>query len=272
MSEAITPALLRDWPLPQPEGDKHSRGTVLVIGGAAPTVGAVLLTGVAALRAGAGVVQLACAPQVATALAVAVPEALVVAWPADGVGELAEAADVVVVGPGLDDVEHAGRLLDEVTEAAGDLVVDAYALGALSRRPVLLRRRDRWPVLTPSATEAEVLLAGDAPDDLAEAAARITQRYQAVVALRGQLAEPGGRHWHEGTGDVGLGTAGSGDVFAGLVGGLLARGAEPAQAACWAAYLHASAGQRLAAVFGRTGFLARELADESARVLAALQV
>src|SRR4051794_17767478 len=142
MSEVITPALLRDWPLPQPEGDKHSRGTVLVIGGAAPTVGAVLLSGVAALRAGAGVVQLTCAPEVTTALAVAVPEALVLPWPADGVGELAEAADVVVVGPGLDDVEHAGRLLDEVTDAAGDLVVDAYALGALSRRPGLLRRRD----------------------------------------------------------------------------------------------------------------------------------
>ncbi len=61
MSEprALTPGLLRDWPLPTPDGGKHARGTVLVIGGARATVGAVRLAGVAALRAGAGVLQLA---------------------------------------------------------------------------------------------------------------------------------------------------------------------------------------------------------------------
>src|SRR5436305_9654669 len=73
-SAVLSPRLLREWPLPVPDGGKHARGTVLVIGGAPPTVGAVLLAGVAALRAGAGVLQLAVAQSRAAALAVAVPD------------------------------------------------------------------------------------------------------------------------------------------------------------------------------------------------------
>ena len=131
VSEPLTPRVLRDWPLPVPDGGKHARGSVLVIGGARAAVGAVLLSGVAALRAGAGVLRMAVA----------------------------------------------------------------------------------------------------------------------------------------GSGAAGLGTSGSGDVLAGVVAGLLARGAEPDQAACWATYTHAAAGQRLAARVGRIGFLARDLVDEVPRVL-----
>src|SRR4051795_465821 len=74
----ITPQRLRDWPLPNPQGDKKSRGTVLVVGGSPFTPGAVLLAGVAALRAGAGRLQLAVAESTASALSIAVPEAKVV--------------------------------------------------------------------------------------------------------------------------------------------------------------------------------------------------
>jgi ADP-dependent NAD(P)H-hydrate dehydratase len=123
-------------------------------------------------------------------------------------------------------------------------------------------------VLTPNKVEAEVLT-GDT--DREPDAARLAATYDAVVSFHGQVAAPGGARWREEAGDVGLGTAGSGDVLAGIVAGLLARGAEPDQAACWAAYVHATAGQRLAATYGRTGFLARELATEAPRALAALQ-
>ena len=93
-------------------------------------------------------------------------------------------------------------------------------------------------------------------------------RYQAVVSLYGHIAAPDGRAWREESGDAGLGTSGSGDVRAGIVGGLLSRGTDPAQAACWGAYVHAVAGQRLAGRFGRIGFLARELLDEIPLTLA----
>src|SRR4051794_4497712 len=80
----ITPGLLRDWPLPDPRGGKESRGTVLVVGGARFTPGAVLLAGVAALRAGAGRLQLAVNESTAAALSIAVPEAKVVGLPDQG--------------------------------------------------------------------------------------------------------------------------------------------------------------------------------------------
>lgn len=76
------------------------------------------------------------------------------------------------------------------------------------------------------------------------------------------IADMDGRQWLVSTGHVGLASSGSGDVLAGAVTGLLARGAGPGQAACWGTHLHASAGDRLAARVGPLGFLARELLDE----------
>src|SRR3954465_4838190 len=104
--EVITPGLLRGWRLPDPAGDKEARGTVLVVGGSRFTPGAVLLAGTAALRAGAGRLQLATHDDNAPALSIAVPEARVVGLPATPSGsvdgdvpdhllELAGHADVV---------------------------------------------------------------------------------------------------------------------------------------------------------------------------------
>jgi hydroxyethylthiazole kinase-like uncharacterized protein yjeF len=273
MSDPLTPRVLRDWPLPVPDGGKHARGSVLVVGGARATVGAVLLSGVAALRAGAGVLRMAVAGSGAAALGVAVPEASVVGLPEKGstidgaaAAALLPPADVVLLGPGLDDVDETVTLLRGTVEAIGEdtaLVLDAYALGALARVPDLGARAT---VLTPNVREGAILL-GHEPSDLAEGAAEIAQRYGAVTSLYGHVATPAGRRWREDGGDTGLGTSGSGDVLAGVVAGLLARGAAPDQAACWATYTHAAAGQRLAARVGRIGFLARDLVDEVPRVL-----
>ncbi|WP_229072372.1 NAD(P)H-hydrate dehydratase [Actinoplanes sp. DH11] len=270
----VTPGLLRDWPLPDLEGDKESRGRVLVIGGARRTPGAVLLAGVAALRAGAGKLQIAVAAESAVALSIAVPEAKVVGVaaagePPDEVLEMAGSADVILLGPGLDDIDHTMRLMRSVLEAAGPetgVVLDAYALGALSKDSTLLRQRRA--VLTPNVVEAGHLLGREPGDDLAGASRELAQRYRAVVSLYGHIAAPDGGCWREENGDAGLGTSGSGDVRSGIVAGLLGRGADPAQAACWAAYAHAMSGRRLAPRFGRVGFLARELVDEVAYTIA----
>jgi ADP-dependent NAD(P)H-hydrate dehydratase len=269
----VTPQLLRDWPLPLPGGGKDSRGTVLVVGGSRFTPGAVLLAGIAALRAGAGVLQLAVAESTAAALSIQVPEALVIGLPETGSGsvageppdrlrELATEARVILVGPGLDDVHLTGDLLRHLIDAAGPrtaLVLDAYALGALSHEPDLLGSQP--VVLTPNLTEAGFLLGRDPGDDLASAATALAEKYGAVVSLFGTVAHPDGRRWREESGDAGLGTSGSGDVRAGIVAGLLSRGAEPEQAACFGAWVHAVAGQRLIPRYGRIGFLARELLD-----------
>lgn len=284
--EVLTPERLRSWALPEPEGDKSSRGTVLVIGGSRFTPGAVLLAGTAALRAGAGKLQLATTESNAAALSIAVPEALVIGLAETDTGavagdpprqlvDLAGEADVVLIGPGLIDVDQTGKLLDAIVDAVGEdtaLVVDAYALGALSERHSLLRGRSTRPVLTPNQGEAAKLLGRDLGDDLNEEAAAVADTFDCVVSLFGHVASPDGAGWRDETGDSGLGTSGSGDVLAGLVAGLLGRGTEPAQAACWAAHVHAAAGERLAVELGRTSYLAREIVDGIAPALAALEV
>jgi ADP-dependent NAD(P)H-hydrate dehydratase len=107
--------------------------------------------------------------------------------------------------------------------------------------------------------------------DPAGAASRLAGQAHATVGLGGAtswVAAPDGRLWEDESGGAGLGVSGSGDVRAGVVAGLLARGAEPEQAAVWASYLHGRAGERLAATVGRLGFLARELPPEIPRVIA----
>ena len=285
----VTPALLRGWPLPPPGDDKHDRGSVLVVGGAARTPGAVMLAGLAALRAGAGKLQMAVAEPAAVPLAIAVPEALVAplrADPASGsvdasaaeaVRELAARADVLCLGPGLDDAERSSALVADLLlalEGDGRVVLDAYALGALRDHPEIGPRLPGRVVVTPNMSEAGILLERQAPepDQVADAAREIASRYAVVVALRAAVATPDGELWIGGAGQAGLGTSGSGDVLAGLVAGLLARGAEPAQAAVWGSHLHATAGERLAARVGPLGYLARELLDEAPAVLTELSV
>jgi len=275
----ITPGALREWPLPQPGGSKRSRGRIVVVGGSPSTPGAAMLAGLAALRVGAGVLSLAVAEPVAAAVAAAVPEASVHGLPglagrADDPERLAAAvagSDAVVVGPGLDDPEVSRRVVAGVLDALEPdtrLVVDAFALGVLPKLPGVERIAGR-AVLTPNPAEAARLLERDDVEgrDGAEVAAELATRYGAAVSYESWLADPDGRSWTVPAGHPGLGTSGSGDVLAGAVGGLLARGAEPAQAACWGTHLHSTAGDRLAARVGRLGFLARELVAELPLVL-----
>jgi hydroxyethylthiazole kinase-like uncharacterized protein yjeF len=277
-TELVTAALLRDWPLPRAGDGKHTRGQVLVVGGSPSTPGAVMLAGVAALRVGAGVLGLAVAESVRPAVAAAVPEAAVIGLPQlDGLrpdGTLPSRLPgyrVVLVGPGLDDADAAVAILDTVVDGASDdawIVADAYALGVLERSASRDAITGRC-VLTPNRAEAERLLGDGGPDldDEPAVAARIADRFAAVVGYGGCVADPDGRTWRVPAGHPGLGTSGSGDVLAGAISGLLARGADAGQAACWATFLHSTAGDRLAARVGPLGFLARELADQLPVVL-----
>lgn len=290
MSEPITPQLLRGWPLPDRTGTKDARGSVVVVGGSRATPGAALLAGLAALRVGAGRLTLAVAESVAAQLAVAVPESGVVGLPEGSSGSVSgpsealdgqlERADAVVVGPGLDDPSGAQALVRHLAATLPPdvpLLLDAYALGVLHDLPAdVLDALAGRSVLTPNLREAQYLLPGPGDDDpqeqpdaarLAEAAAA---RYRAVVACGGQVAAPDGRAWRSGTGASGLGTSGSGDVLAGTVAGLLAGGADLAQATCWGVWMHGAAGDRLAGRVGPTGYLARELLDVLPAVLVEL--
>lgn len=283
-TEELTPPVLRDWALPEPGGSKHSRGRVLVLGGSPSTPGAVLLAGLAALRVGAGVLSMGVAASVAAACAVAVPEAAVIGLPdldggsADGrLNDSIAASTGVLVGPGLDDPDHAARLVRLALEEASPdsrLVLDAFALGVISaetHRDLVAGRS----VFTPNSAEAARLLGHDQADldevDDAEIATAIAERFDVVVSYQDSIATSDGRRWHIAAGQAGLGTSGSGDVLAGAVTGLLARGAGLAQAACWGTYLHAAAGDRLAERVGPLGFLASEIVAELPRAMTAIE-
>jgi hydroxyethylthiazole kinase-like uncharacterized protein yjeF len=284
----VTSEVLRRWALPEPGGDKEARGRVLVVGGGAGTSGGVRLAGEAALRAGGGKLQLATAAGAMTALAVAVPESKVLGLSerpdgalavsaADQVLDAADPETTVLLGPGLDHLPASVALLEAVVpRLASTTVVDALASGFVTEHPDGLRHLAGRCVLTVNPTELARVL--DRHEDAVTAdqvgAARDAARRTGVTVLCGgrdkAVATPDGTAWLVTEGGPGLGVSGSGDVQAGLVTGLLARGADPAQAAVWGAALHGRAGDRLAASMGPVGFLARELPAQVPALLAEL--
>lgn len=278
----ITPALLKAWPLPDPAGgsSKEDRGRVLVVGGSRQVPGAVLLTGIAALRAGAGKLQVATVADAAMSLVMSLPEARVMGLPVDRRGLIRDLdadatrsvqhADAVVVGPGMTGAASTRRVAKAViANARGTIVLDAGALDA-SAIAAFRRRRSTGVsmVMTPHAGEMAGLLGSD--DDTVRAngeaiAREYAQAWNVVLALKGPttwIAAPDGRIWVNTAGSVGLGTSGSGDVLAGVIAGLAARGASAEQAAVWGVSLHARAGARLSRRHGQVGFLAREISGE----------
>lgn len=283
--EVVTPHLLRGWSLPEAGDSKYGRGQLVVVGGAPRSPGAAMLAGLAALRVGAGRLTLAVAESVATAVAVAVPECGVVPLgetpdgtvSGDGIAAAESdlsGADAVLVGPGLDDPTQAERMLSALVSLIPSdaiVVLDAFALGVLPKVPRFAEAFGGRLVLTPNKEEAARLLErdlGDLVDDIAE----VARRYSAVVTCYDVIAHPDGRIWRTGTGGGGLATSGSGDVLAGSITGLCARGASPEQAAVWATHAHAAAGDRLAVQVGPLGYLASELLDELPRVLVEIGV
>lgn len=281
--EQVTPSLLRGWPLKTDTEGKEDRGSLLIIGGARRTPGAAMLAGLAGMRAGAGRLTLAVAESVAVQVAVAIPESGTVGLPESGGGIVGSAAagvldtdlasaDAVVIGPGLDDPEQTAALLEAIAPGVGpeaSVVLDAYALGVLVDLPDVYKQWEGRLVLTPNTGEALRLLGnpGSGSGEPAAVMAKVARKYSAVVAGSRMVIDPDGHIWEIPAGNPGLGTSGSGDVLAGAVGGLLARGASPSQAACWGMYLHAAAADRLAAGRGPLAFLARELLEEMPSVM-----
>jgi len=285
----ISAGMLRDWPLPMPDGDadKEVRGHLLIVAGSREMPGAVLLAATAALRAGAGKLTIATAASAAVALGVALPEARVIGLQetpdggllADGGGaalrEACQCASAVLIGPGMQDdaasVALVGALLPHCAHAP--LILDAAGMRIAENDG---HRFDGKVLLTPHAGELAGLTGAD-KQDLAsqpEAAAReAARRWNAWVALKGAttaIAAPDGALWRHRGGNTGLAISGSGDALAGLIAGLAARGAALEQAASWGVALHAMAGEQLSLRHGPLGYLAREISAEVPALLRAL--
>lgn len=277
MTERLTRAALKDFPLPKlVDGDKETKGQILILAGSRQVPGAALLCANAAMRAGAGKLQIATGASVAVHIGVAMPEAMVVGLDehregqlvpnaVSAIAELAQSADAIVAGPGLANGKIGAKIADGLLQSNAALALDAALLHELQPPR---RARQSPPILLPHAGELSSLLdcteAEIARDPLG-CGLRAAQRYRALVLVKGVISHvvtPDGRAWAYSGGVPGLGVSGSGDVLAGIAGGLLARGADPLTALLWAVLLHGEAGENLSRKIGKIGFLARELPDE----------
>lgn len=283
--------LLRSFPMPSlPEdGDKEDRGRLLVVGGSREVPGAALLAGLAGLRAGAGKLQIATGASVAVPLGIALPEARVIGLPesadfclaeeaAEPLLDLAGEAGAILLGSGLQHGPAMDGLLDRLLATRLDcpLALDAAVLGSLAERAGAVRAWAGGAMLLPHSREMARLLdctAEEVEREPLRAVRRAADIYGAVALVKGQysfIAAPDGRAFRFEGGGVGLATSGSGDVLAGIVGGLAARGADPLTAVLRGVWLHGEAGRILTERVGRVGFLARELPDEIPELLGAI--
>lgn len=290
-AKTIDAALLRRWPLPELEAhaDKVSRGDVLVVGGSRQIPGAALLAGVAALRAGAGRVQVATVRGAAAGLATAFPEARVIPLAETPKGEIAARGaralrdelsrpKAVLIGPGMREQSAPELLLREALRGKHDFtaVLDAAALRLFRGRTALRRGSLAGVIATPHAGEMADFwgCSADAvhrePLALAVEAARALGITLVLKGVETFIVEPDGTAFRNVAGNAGLATAGSGDVLSGIIVGLAARGATPVQAAVWGVYLHAKSGEALAKKLGPLGYLARELSAQVPELLARL--
>jgi ADP-dependent NAD(P)H-hydrate dehydratase len=281
---------LKRHPLPShaSDTDKNARGRVLVAGGGHFVPGALRLTGEAALRVGAGKLQMATVAEVALPLGVLVPEAAMIAVPGDANGEIADAAipiiaralqtcDAFILGPGMsgDANTLVSGLIGHRRDALS-LVLDAAAIAACEVLETEIRAHDGRVILTPHYGEMASLIGRDVADvgqAAEQIAAETANRLNAIIVLKSRktiIAAPGGHLLSYDGGGIGLATGGSGDVLAGIIGGLAARGASPLTAAAWGVWLHGEAGRTLSKTIAPIGFLARELLGELPILMASL--
>jgi ADP-dependent NAD(P)H-hydrate dehydratase len=268
---------LKSHPLPPViDGDKESKGRILVVAGSREVPGAALLCATAAMRSGAGKLRLAAVQSAAIATGMAMPEAMVIGMAEDKHGGFAVSAaksirehatkvDAIVAGPGMAEGDACANIAEALLATDVRVAFDAALLHALKPPD---RERTIAPVLLPQSKELAALLdcgPVEIERDPLNCGLRAAGLYRSVVLVKGvtsHVVTPTGEAWRYDGGAPGLGVSGSGDVLAGIVGGLLARGAEPLDALLWAAWLHGEAGKALAKKVGPIGFLARQISDE----------
>lgn len=253
-----------------PWGNKGTFGKVLLAAGSFCMAGAAVLAAKAAYRAGAGMVKVISCAENREILQVSVPEALVgteaefescFAW-----------ADVIAIGPGLGKSSTAQGMLEAaITHSMLPLLIDGDGLNLLAEDPNLRQllakqgAAGRSVVLTPHVGELARLLGRSIPkiqENIAEQGRELARELQAVVAAKDartficKADEPVCVNL---SGNSALATAGSGDVLAGTVAGLMAQGMEGYRAACAGAYLHGLAGEQAGLKYGEHGCMAGDL-------------
>ena len=276
---SIRPSLAHNtpelWALPRADWSDHkySRGSLVVVGGGVMT-GAARLAGRAARRIGAGLLTYAVPAAAADVYAIAEAGALIVRrkTPRDLARLLVDARHkAVVIGPGLGRGLGARTLVRTALAGTQAVVLDADALSAFAAKPeglfALLHKRTAPVIMTPHVGEFQRLF-GEGKGGKIAAARKAAKASGAVIVLKGPdtvVAAPDGRAAVSDNAPFWLASGGTGDVQAGMVGGLLAQGMAGFEAACAGTWLHGAAG----AACGR-GLIAEDLAEALPKLLKSL--
>ncbi|MBQ6550976.1 MAG: NAD(P)H-hydrate dehydratase [Lachnospiraceae bacterium] len=256
------------------EANKFTRGRLLLAVGSFGMAGAAVMAVRAALRTGAGFTDLAVPARLYPVIAAAVPESVVTVYDeADPVrmeevlAAALEKANAVVMGCGF------GKLREAVCTAVlrnarVPMVLDADALNAMALQEDLRPLCPERTVLTPHEGEMARLLHVTSPEVRADREGSIRKAreiYGTNVLLKGPgtliLDASGAAMYENPTVNAGMARAGSGDVLAGIIGALMAQGADPFRAAVSGAYLHGLAGDLAAERFGIRSMLPTDLIE-----------
>ena len=232
----------------RPGAHKNDSGHVLVIGGDTGMGGAAMLTSMAALRSGAGLVSACTRPLHVPGFLARLPEVMVLGTDdADSADLLLDRATVIAIGPGLGRSQWSESLLRKALDASKPLVIDADGLNLVAKLDLKI---PPGAILTPHPGEAARLLgmpSGEIMDNRLKSASAISERFDATVVLKGagSLVACGGvvRALNPVT-NAALGTAGSGDVLTGICAAALGHGLDPLESATVAVHLHSRAASR----------------------------
>ncbi|MEK6759200.1 MAG: NAD(P)H-hydrate dehydratase [Deltaproteobacteria bacterium] len=287
ITDALVSATLRPRRV---DGHKGSFGHLLVIAGSAGMTGAAYMSGVAAMRTGAGLVTIAL-PESLNAVMEAkttevmtrpLPEAAGQRLGLVSYGAIIDALagkTAAIIGPGLCTSDDTAELLSRLIKIIGKpLLIDASGLDAISTKLHLLKRLKCEIVLTPHPGEAGRLLgisADEVQSDRVGAAWAIAKKSGAVVVLKGAgtvIADSSGRVFINQTGNPGLATAGTGDVLSGMIGAFLSQGYGAMEAAYCGVHIHGICADEIKKSGVEAGMMATDLLPVIPRVLGGLSV
>ncbi|MDH3380387.1 MAG: NAD(P)H-hydrate dehydratase [Gammaproteobacteria bacterium] len=267
----------RRLPARPPSGHKYEMGVVLLVAGSRAYTGAAVLAAEAALRSGCGMVYVAVPEGIRQTVQIGLREAIVIPLPETVEGTIAvkarsalenhlEKADVLVVGPGLTTHEETVRfVIDLVGDHTRPLVLDADGINAFVGKSDRLPSLAPRAVVTPHSGELGRVLASDIPRDplkRIELTRQTARSWGVTIVHKGAptlIASAEGDVWVNYHGSSALATAGSGDVLAGVLGGLLAQHSSELDAACVACFLHGRAAEFAAGEVGLRSVIAGDL-------------
>lgn len=267
------------WKPRKKESHKGDYGRVFLLAGSREYSGAAYLTGLGALRAGAGLVTLGVPTNIHTILARRQPELILQVYPSTSTGALsfqglksilryAAKQDVIAIGPGLSQHPQTLKLLRALLRKVKQpVVLDADGLNAVAGHPELLLKIQGGALLTPHADEFVRVFGGKIPETLQDRIQRACQAaktYRCVIVLKGHktvVAHPDGRIYLNTTGNPGMATAGSGDALTGILAALIGQKFSLWDAARFGVYLHGLAGDLAAREKGEVSLIAGDLLD-----------